>query len=109
MDTSKFDELAQRMAEMIPGPARELHKGLEKNFRAALQSAFQKMELVTREEYDVQAALLSRTREKLDVLEGRVAQLEAEVAQHHGTGGNEAAAGIGAAATSIPTSAPTSI
>ncbi|HEB77995.1 MAG TPA: accessory factor UbiK family protein, partial [Methylothermaceae bacterium] len=49
---------------------------MEKNFRAILQSAFSQMNLVSREEFDAQAALLRRTREKLENLEAQLAELE---------------------------------
>ena len=52
-------------------------KDLEKNFRGLLSSAFARMELVSREEYDVQVQVLARAREKLAALEARVAELEA--------------------------------
>jgi BMFP domain-containing protein YqiC len=52
-------------------------KDLEKNFRGLLASAFARLDLVTREEYDVQVQVLARTREKLAALEARLAELEA--------------------------------
>jgi BMFP domain-containing protein YqiC len=56
------------------GPARDI----EKNMRALLTQGFAKLDLVTREEFDVQALLLARTREKVTALEARVAELEAQ-------------------------------
>jgi BMFP domain-containing protein YqiC len=53
-------------------------KDLEKNMRALLAQGFAKLDLVTREEFDVQAQVLARTREKLTALEARVAELEAQ-------------------------------
>lgn len=71
------DELSARLAEMAAAnPARDL----EKNFRGMLASALSRLELVTREEYDVQVQVLARTREKVAALEARVAALEAEAA-----------------------------
>lgn len=71
------DELSARLAEMAAAnPARDL----EKNFRGLLASALARLELVTREEYDVQVQVLARTREKLAALEARVAELEARAA-----------------------------
>ncbi len=90
MDNAKFDEFAQRLAEFIPGPARELQQDFEKNLRAGLHSAFQKMDLVTREEFDLQASLLARTREKLDAMEARLQTLEEKVASYHGGPAGEA-------------------
>jgi len=69
-----LDEIAAKLNEiMASGPA----KDFEKNARALLAQGFSKLDLVTREEFDVQAAMLDRTREKLTALEARVAALEA--------------------------------
>jgi len=76
MESKRLDDLARRLAEMMPSAAQDLQRDVEKNIRAVLQSSFQKMDLVTREEYDVQVALLARTREKLEALEERVAAME---------------------------------
>jgi BMFP domain-containing protein YqiC len=67
-------DLSARLAEMA---ANNPAKDLEKNFRGLLASAFSRLELVTREEYDVQVQVLARAREKLKALEARVAELEA--------------------------------
>ena len=67
------NELNERMRSLMGAtPLRDL----EKNFRAALGGAFGKLDLVTREEFDVQAEVLKRTREKLAALEARVTELE---------------------------------
>lgn len=76
MNRNSIDELARRLAEAVPEGVRAAGADLEKNFRSLLQSGFSRMELVTREEFDVQAAVLARTREKLDALEARMAELE---------------------------------
>ena len=74
MNEKLLSELSARLAALAAGnPA----KDLEKNFRGMLSSTFAKLELVTREEYDVQARLLARAREKLAALEARVSELEA--------------------------------
>lgn len=68
-----FDEINAKVTETLGNsPA----KDFEKNLRAMLASTFSKMDLVTREEFDVQQELLLRTREKLNQLEGRLAALE---------------------------------
>ncbi len=77
MDTGKLDELARKLFDALPGSVRDLRADVEKNFRSALHSGFAKMDLVTREEFEVQAAVLARTRAKLESLEKQVAQLEA--------------------------------
>lgn len=68
-----FDELNTRISELIAAsPA----KDIEKNLRVLMSSFFSRLDLVTREEFDVQAKVLARTREKLTALEERVAELE---------------------------------
>ena len=70
-----FDEISARLNEAVASsPA----KDFEKNTRALLASAFAKLDLVTREEFDVQTQLLSRTQEKLAALEARITTLEAQ-------------------------------
>jgi ubiquinone biosynthesis accessory factor UbiK len=79
MDPQQIDELMRRLSEAIPSGARELKQELEKNLRALLTSAVGALDLVTREEFDVQTAVLARTRTKLEVLEQQVATLERQV------------------------------
>ncbi|MBI3480174.1 MAG: accessory factor UbiK family protein [Nitrosomonadales bacterium] len=70
-----FDDLSSKLNEAVnSGPA----KDLEKNMRALLAQGFAKLDLVTREEFDVQTQVLARTREKLNALEARVTELEAQ-------------------------------
>ena len=77
MNEKVLSELAARLAAMAASnPA----KDLEKNMRGLLASAFTRLDLVSREEYDVQTQVLSRAREKLAALEARVAELEARAA-----------------------------
>jgi BMFP domain-containing protein YqiC len=74
MATSRFlDELQARLSEVLAAsPARDL----EKNLRAVLTAGFARLDLVTREEFDVQAKVLARTRERLADLERRLAEIE---------------------------------
>ncbi len=74
MFNSKFlDEVSSKLSELAAsGPARDF----EKNARALLMQGFAKLDLVTREEFDVQAELLSRAQARLAALEARVAELE---------------------------------
>jgi BMFP domain-containing protein YqiC len=73
LSTQGLDELARRIGRMIESsPA----KDIERNLRALLQSGLQRLELVTREEFEIQAQVLLRSREKLEALERRVAELE---------------------------------
>ena len=64
-----LDELVDKLGAVLPPGAAELKADFEKNARAAVQSALARMDLVTREEFDIQVALLERTREKLDKIE----------------------------------------
>lgn len=76
MNERFMSELSARLAAFAAAnPA----KDLEKNFRGLLASAFTRMELVSREEYDIQVQVLARAREKVAALEARVAELEARV------------------------------
>lgn len=74
LNPKSLDEISARISEMIAAsPA----KDIQKNARALLVSAFARLDLVTRDDFDVQVAMLARTREKLTALEARVAALEA--------------------------------
>ena len=74
-------EISTRLSELV---AASPVKDIEKNARALLTSGFSKLDLVTREEFEVQATLLARARERLAALEARVAALEAEAVLHRG-------------------------
>ena len=76
-----MDELARKIGRMIESsPARDI----EKNIKALLQSGLQRLDWVPREEFEIQAQVLLRSREKLDALEARVAELEARIAGRAG-------------------------
>lgn len=74
-----FEELRAKMEELL---ARTPAKDIEKNMRALLTAFLNRLDLVTREEFDVQADVLRRTREQLAELEAKVSQLERERAAH---------------------------
>ncbi len=76
MNRNSIDDLARRLSEAVPEGVRAAGADLEKNFRGLLHSGFSRMDLVTREEFDIQAGVLARTREKLEALEARLAALE---------------------------------
>ena len=80
IDPKAFDDLAKRFVDAMPPGVRQFQAEMEKNLHAALQAAFAKLELVTREEFDVQQAVLVRTRTKLEELEKQVTELEARMA-----------------------------
>ncbi len=75
-DPKVLDELAHKLSDAIPPGLHHLREDLEKNFHAILQSAFSQMNLVSREEFEVQATLLKRTREKLEQMESQIRELE---------------------------------
>lgn len=72
----QFDDFLQRFLSSLPEDLMHAKKDLEKNIRSALQASFSKMDLVTREEFDVQTELLARTRAALQELEKKIAELE---------------------------------
>lgn len=76
MDIRSVDELARKLAASLPASVSALQHDVEHNFKAVLQGALTRMDLVSRQEFDVQAGVLKRTREKLMALENRVASLE---------------------------------
>jgi len=78
LDPKLFEDFSQRLSTLMAGtPAADL----EKNVKAMLSGFFTKLDLVTREEFDVQAQVLARTRSKLEALEARVTALENPPAQ----------------------------
>ena len=76
IDLSHIDDLARRLSGLVPPGLREGRDELQQNFKAVLQSGLARLDLVTREEFDVQRAVLLRTREKLEALEREVQALE---------------------------------
>jgi len=79
IDLNHLDDLARRLSALVPPGMREGREELQQNFKSVLQSGLSKLDLVTREEFDVQRAVLLRTREKLEELQRTVAALEAEL------------------------------
>ncbi len=76
LDSRLIDDLARRLAGALPDSAVALRRDLEQNFKGVLQSGLERFDLVTREEFDVQSAVLRRTRARLRALEDRLAKLE---------------------------------
>jgi BMFP domain-containing protein YqiC len=76
LDPKQLEELAARLARLIPPGLKGLRAELEDNFRAVLRANLDRLELVSRDRFDAQAELLARTRTKLTALERRLAQLE---------------------------------
>ncbi|MEI2796161.1 accessory factor UbiK family protein [Pseudoxanthomonas sp. F11] len=80
IDLNHIDDLARRLSQLVPPGLRDSQEELQQTFKSALQAGLAKLDLVTREEFDVQQAVLLRTREKLEALERIVATLEAQLA-----------------------------
>lgn len=76
IDPKKINEIVQQIMSSLPPGLRNLPSDVEENFKAALQSAFTKLDLVTRDEFDAQTGVLLRTRAKLTALEEKVKALE---------------------------------
>ena len=75
-DPRSLDELARKLADSVPPGLAALKNDLEQNFKAVLQGGLAKLDLVTRQEFDIQAGVLRRSRERLEELEQRLAALE---------------------------------
>ena len=78
IDPRKFDDLARRIQANLPPGLDEVREDVTRNIRAVIAAGIARMNLVEREEFDVQSAVLARTREKLEALEVRIRQLEEE-------------------------------
>ena len=71
-----MENLVKKLADTVPQGLKSVREDLEQNFRSVLQSGLGKLDLVTREEFEVQEAVLARAREKLDTLEAKLKKLE---------------------------------
>ncbi len=80
-DPKSIDNIADRIANAIPPGLNNFKDDMEKNVHALLQSALSKLDLVSREEFEVQKAVLAKTRSRLEDLEKKVAELEKQLAQ----------------------------
>ena len=83
IDLAHIDELARRLSSLVPGSLRDSREELQQNFKSVLQAGLGKLDLVTRDEFDVQRAVLLRTRDKLNELQRAVDRLEAQLAAQH--------------------------
>jgi len=79
MNANSLDDLARRLAESVPESVKAFGRDLEGNFKAVLQAQLAKLDLVTRQDFDVQSAILQRTQARLTELEARVKELEAKL------------------------------
>ncbi len=75
----KFDEVVQQFTRLLPEDMQQAKVDIQKNMKAALSATLARMDLVTREEFEVQTALLARTRALLEELEAKLGKLEAEL------------------------------
>lgn len=80
MDRQEIDRIALRLVSLVPPGLAQAQQDLRTNFHDILMQGLHRLELVTREEFDVQTQLLARTRAKVDELEARIAELEADAA-----------------------------
>ncbi len=78
IDPKKIDELASKLNDAIPSGAKSFQEDMQQQFKQIIQKLLEKMDLVTREEFDIQAKVLARTREKIEALEKIVSELEAK-------------------------------
>lgn len=76
MENFRIDEIARRLLAALPEGARTMRRDIESNFRAVLQSSLGRLDLTTREEFEVQSKVLERTRARIEQLEQRIATLE---------------------------------
>ena len=76
ISNENLNDLAEKLSSAIPDGLKSLKSDMQNNMKSVLQSSLQQMNLVSREEFDVQAALLSRTLEKLNQLEKQIGELE---------------------------------
>ena len=84
IDLTTIDDLARRLSGLLPPGLRDGRDELQQNFKAVLQAGLSRLDLVTREEFDVQRQVLLRTREQLETLQRTVAELEARLAAARG-------------------------
>lgn len=76
IDSKAIDDMVRRISDSLPSGVKAFQEDIEKNVRATLHGVFERMDLVTREEFDVQMAVLERTRERVMELESQVRHLE---------------------------------
>ena len=83
MFKEKIEMIISEITKILPEDLNVMKDDIEKNLRATLDAAFSKMDLVTREEFDIQASLLSRTREKLEGLQEKLSALEEQLEKNN--------------------------
>lgn len=88
MDPKVLDDLSRRLVDAVPPGFRQVQEDLDSTFSSILRTTLSRMNLITREEFDVQAGVLARTRSKLKELETQLAALEAKLGRAGNTTGN---------------------
>lgn len=78
LDPKKLEELAKQIADSVPPGVKNIAEEAEGKIKQVLQAQLSKLDLVTREEFDIQSQVLIKTREKLEAMEARIAKLEAD-------------------------------
>jgi BMFP domain-containing protein YqiC len=81
MENPRIDDIARRLFEGLPESVHLLRRDIESNFRAVLRSSLTKLDLTSRDEFEVQSRVLERTRAAVTALEQRIATLEARIAE----------------------------
>ena len=81
MITKKVEQILSEVSKIIPDDLQNIRQDIENNLRASLTASLARMDLVTREEFDVQTALLQRTRAQLERLEEKLAAMEKQLAE----------------------------
>lgn len=76
IDNETIDSITRKLSSVLPDSVKLMQQDIENNLRSVLEAAFSKMNLVSREEFDVQSRLLARTLEQLHELETKVSELE---------------------------------
>ncbi len=76
LDNKTINDLASKLSSVIPEGAKTLKADIDNNIKAVLESSLRQMNLVSREEFDTQSALLERTLEKMDQLEQQIREME---------------------------------
>lgn len=76
LDPKKLEEIAKQITDAVPSGVKNMAEGAEAKVKQVLQSQISRLDFVSREEFDIQSQVLVRTREKLEALEARIAELE---------------------------------
>jgi len=81
LDPKKLEDIAKQISEAVPPGVRNMAEEAESKVKQILQVQLSRLDMVTREEFDVQTQVLIRTREKLEAMDTRISELEAQLAQ----------------------------